>query len=72
MADDDLASLAREDLVMEVMRLREGIRRHRDSTGHELCWAPSPALESLAGEDGSPADGARVAAFRVGTESVIW
>jgi hypothetical protein len=21
-----------------VMRLREGIRRHRDSTGHELCW----------------------------------
>src|SRR5262249_8247403 len=38
MMDDDLTSLTREDLVAEVMRLREGIRRHRDSTGHELCW----------------------------------
>ena len=36
--DDDLQSLSREDLVHEVMHLREGIRRHRDSTGHELCW----------------------------------
>ena len=37
-ADDDLESLSREELVQEVLRLREGIRRHRDSTGHELCW----------------------------------
>src|SRR6266511_3669342 len=34
--DRDLQSLSREDLVQEVIRLREGIRRHRDSTGHEL------------------------------------
>jgi hypothetical protein len=38
MVDDDLASLTREDLVQEVMRLRDGIRRHRDNTHHELCW----------------------------------
>jgi hypothetical protein len=38
MVDDELTSLTREDLVAEVMRLREGIRRHRDSTAHELCW----------------------------------
>lgn len=37
-ADEDLESLSREELVQEVLRLREGIRRHRDSTGHELCW----------------------------------
>ena len=36
--DADLAALSREGLVQEVMRLRAGIRRHRDSTGHELCW----------------------------------
>lgn len=37
-ADEDLGSLSREELVHEVIRLREGIRRHRDSTGHDLCW----------------------------------
>lgn len=36
--DHDLQSLSRDDLIHEVMRLRAGIRRHRDSTGHELCW----------------------------------
>ena len=36
--DDDLESLSREELVAEVRRLRAGIRAHRDSTGHELCW----------------------------------
>lgn len=36
--DDDLAGMTREQLVAEVRRLREGIRKHRDSTGHELCW----------------------------------
>ena len=38
LADEDLGSLSREELVQEVIRLREGIRRHRDSTGHDLCW----------------------------------
>lgn len=36
--DDDLEKLSRHDLVQEVVRLRNGIRRHRDSTHHELCW----------------------------------
>jgi hypothetical protein len=53
MEDDDLISLAREDLVQEVMRLREGIRRHRDSTGHELCWH-HPELWGLLPEETDP------------------
>jgi hypothetical protein len=36
--DDDLERLSREELIAEVKRLRAGIRAHRDSTGHELCW----------------------------------
>jgi hypothetical protein len=37
-ADDDLASLTRHQLVAEVIRLRAGIRAHRDGSGHDLCW----------------------------------
>jgi hypothetical protein len=36
--DEDLASLDRDSLIAEVKRLRVGIRRHRDSSGQELCW----------------------------------
>jgi len=36
--DEDLDGLAREELVAEVKRLRSGIREHRDSSGHDLCW----------------------------------
>jgi hypothetical protein len=36
--DEDLASLDRDLLIAEVKRLRAGIRRHRDSSGQELCW----------------------------------
>jgi hypothetical protein len=36
--DDDLEGLSREQLVSEVKRLRQGIRAHRDSSGHDLCW----------------------------------
>jgi hypothetical protein len=38
MVDEDLAGMSREDLIAEVQKLREGIRRHRDSSGQELCW----------------------------------
>ena len=38
MVDDDLLSMTRAELVKEIMRLRDGIRRHRDSSGHDLCW----------------------------------
>lgn len=36
--DGDLEGLGREELVAQVKRLRAGIRAHRDSSGHELCW----------------------------------
>ncbi len=36
--DEDLDLLDRAALIDEVRRLRAGIRRHRDSSGHELCW----------------------------------
>jgi len=36
--DDDLEMLSREQLVLEVKRLRTAIRAHRDSSGHDLCW----------------------------------
>jgi hypothetical protein len=36
--DEDLNELSREQLIAEAIKLRRGIREHRDSTGHELCW----------------------------------
>ena len=36
--DEDLDGLSRAGLVAEVQRLRAGIREHRDSSGHDLCW----------------------------------
>jgi hypothetical protein len=36
--DRDLEKMNRDQLVAEVRRLRAGIRTHRDSTGHDLCW----------------------------------
>jgi hypothetical protein len=36
--DEDLEKLNRDELVREVKRLRGGIRAHRDSSGHDLCW----------------------------------
>jgi hypothetical protein len=36
--DSDLDGLTRDQLVEEVKHLRAGIRAHRDSSGHDLCW----------------------------------
>jgi hypothetical protein len=36
--DIDLQEMTREQLIAEVQRLRDAIRRHRDASGHELCW----------------------------------
>jgi hypothetical protein len=36
--DDDLDAFTHDALIAEVKRLRAGIRAHRDSSGHELCW----------------------------------
>jgi hypothetical protein len=51
--DRDLEGLTREELVDEVRRLRRGIREHRDSEGHEVCWH-HPALWSLLPERTDP------------------
>ena len=51
--DEDLERLSREELIAEAKKLRQGIRRHRDSTGHELCWH-QPALWGLLPEQHDP------------------
>ena len=51
--DEELEQMTHEDLVAEVKKLRQGIREHRDSTEHELCWH-HPALWSLLPEKTDP------------------
>jgi hypothetical protein len=51
--DTDLERMSREQLIAEVMKLRQGIRQHRDSTRHELCWH-HPALWGLLPEQTDP------------------
>lgn len=51
--DEDLDHMSREQLVAEVQMLRDGIRAHRDSTGHDLCWH-HPALWALLPEKTDP------------------
>jgi hypothetical protein len=52
--DADLETLDRAALVAEIRRLRAGIRRHRDSSGHDLCWH-HPELWGLLPEQVEPA-----------------
>ena len=54
MLDSDLDAMSRDDLAAEVRRLRAGIRKHRDSSGHELCWH-HPQLWALLPEPVDPA-----------------
>jgi len=51
--DADLAQMTRDQLIAEVKKLREGIREHRDSSEHELCWH-HPALWGLLPEKTDP------------------
>jgi hypothetical protein len=51
--DTDLERMSREELIEEVKKLRRGIRRHRDSSGHELCWH-HPELWELLPEKTDP------------------
>ena len=51
--DEDLDSLSRDQLIAEARRLRDGIRKHRDSSGQELCWH-HPALWGLLPERTDP------------------
>jgi hypothetical protein len=51
--DGDLETMSRERLIEEVKRLRAGIREHRDSSGHDLCWH-HPQLWGLLPEKTDP------------------
>ena|SRR5918992_3924842 len=51
--DADLEQMSRRQLIEEVKKLRQGIRQHRDSSGHELCWH-HPALWGLLPEKTDP------------------
>ena len=51
--DEDLERMTHTDLIAETKKLRQGIRRHRDSSLHELCWH-HPALWGLLPERSDP------------------
>ena len=51
--DDDLQQMSREQLIAEAKRLRDGIRLHRNASGHELCWH-HPALWGLLPDQTDP------------------
>ena len=51
--DEDLEHLTESQLIAQVKRLRAGIREHRDSTGHDLCWH-HPKLWGLLPEQVTP------------------
>ena len=51
--DIDLELMTREELTAEIIKLRQGIRKHRDATEHELCWH-HPDLWDLLPEKLSP------------------
>lgn len=51
--DDDLNGMSKEELICEVTKLRNAIRAHRDSSGHDLCWH-HPDLWKLLPEKTAP------------------
>ncbi|RJG12931.1 hypothetical protein D3879_06540 [Pseudomonas cavernicola] len=51
--DEDLERMSREQLMAEVRKLRQGVRAHRDCSGHDLCWH-HPALWALLPEKSDP------------------
>ena len=51
--DADVDTMSREQLIAEIRKLRQGIRAHRDSSRHELCWH-HPSLWGLLPEKTDP------------------
>ena len=51
--DQELENLSREELIAEIKKLRSAIRKHRDASGHDLCWY-HPDLWALLPEKHDP------------------
>jgi len=68
--DEDLEAMSREQLIAEARRLRAGIRAHRDSTGHALCWH-HPALWGLLPEKTDPLTTVPAATWIVAAVGVV-
>lgn len=51
--DEDLDRMTHAELMAEAKKLRHGIRMHRDSSRHELCWH-HPGLWGLLPEKTDP------------------
>ncbi len=51
--DQDLNAMSREQVIAEVMKLRQAIREHRDTTSHYLC-SHHPEMWSLLPEKTDP------------------
>lgn len=51
--DEDLDAMNRDTLIAEVKKLRAAIRKHRNATGHGLCWH-HPDMWSLLPEKTDP------------------
>jgi len=51
--DDDVRTMSTDELIGEVVKLRQAIRIHRDSSGHDLCWH-HPEMWSLLPESYGP------------------
>lgn len=51
--DNDLFFLSRDELIAHAQALRAGIRKHRDTSMHALCWH-HPGLWGLLPEKTDP------------------
>lgn len=52
--DADLKKMSWSELQKEVMKLRRGIRKHRDATENARCWHNDLALYGLLPEERPP------------------
>jgi hypothetical protein len=51
--DQDLINMTPEQLREECQKIRDAVRKHRDSSGHDLCWFV-PELWDVLPEKGRP------------------
>lgn len=51
MIDLDVQGMSVDQLRVEVMRLRNEIRQHRDEEGHDRCWLDDQRLYDILPDD---------------------